>query len=133
MPEKRVQEDRFHAEAVGNTAAGLATGAAKTGERVFGDVISALHGNLLDGVCHVLHGDFQEAVGNLFCRPTVADRLSQFGKLLPDNVTIQLLILFGTEDFRKEFRCQLAGHEVGVRDRERTATPVTGRTGIGTG
>jgi hypothetical protein len=52
-----VNEDRLHAQRIGDQAGVLAAGAAEAVERVAGDVIAALHRDLLDGVGHVLDGD----------------------------------------------------------------------------
>src|SRR3546814_2040541 len=60
-----MQEDLGHAERIGHQAGVLAAGAAEAVERVLGDIVAALHGDLLDGVGHVLHGDAQEALGDL--------------------------------------------------------------------
>ncbi|RVB19867.1 hypothetical protein EN904_34155, partial [Mesorhizobium sp. M7A.F.Ca.CA.001.07.2.1] len=35
----------------------LAAGATEAVEEILGDVVAALHGDLLDGIGHVLHGD----------------------------------------------------------------------------
>ena len=44
----------------------LSTSAAEAIERIAGDVIAALHGNLLDRVRHVLDRDLDESVGDFF-------------------------------------------------------------------
>ena len=63
---KGVNENTLHPQGVGDQACVLAPGATETVEGVSGDVITALHGNLLDGVGHVLDRDFQEPLGDLF-------------------------------------------------------------------
>ena len=44
----------------------LATGPAETIERIFGDVVTPLHGDLFDGVGHVLDGNLEVPLGHLF-------------------------------------------------------------------
>ena len=51
----------------------LAAGAAEAVERVAGDVVAALHGDLLDRLRHVGDGDLQKPVGDLLRRAAVAD------------------------------------------------------------
>ena len=102
----------------------LSAGAAERVHHVLGDVVAALHGDGLDGVRHVDDGDSDEAVGDLFRRPPVAElprqRLERFG----DGRPVERLILTGPEDMREEIGLELAGHDVGVGDRERAAAPV---------
>ena len=63
---ERVDEHARHAERVGDETGVLTAGAAEAVERVARHVIAALHRNLLDRVRHVLDGDLDEAVGDLF-------------------------------------------------------------------
>ena len=62
---ERVNENARHAQCIGHQTRMLATGAAKAAQRVLGDVVAALHGDMLDRVGHVLDGDAQETVGHI--------------------------------------------------------------------
>ena len=65
---QRMDEHARHAERIGDRARVLAAGAAEAAQRVVGDVVAALHRDVLDRVGHVLHRDAQEAVGDLLGR-----------------------------------------------------------------
>src|SRR5438874_1523539 len=123
------------AERIGYRAGMLATGAAEATERVAGHVIAALHGDMLDGIGHVLHGDGQKPVRDLLRRPSGAGRgrdlLRQRGKFHSHCFAVKRLVLVRAEDRRKEVRLQLAHHDIAIGDGERTAAPITGRTGVG--
>ena len=67
-PAMRRDEDGADAERVGDRAGVLAAGAAEGGQRVAGDVVALLHGDPLDGVGDVGHGDLQESLGDLLGR-----------------------------------------------------------------
>ena len=54
---ERMDEHARHAERVGDEARVLAARAAEAAQRVLGDVVAALHGDVLDRVGHVLDGD----------------------------------------------------------------------------
>ena len=54
---ERMDEDARHAERVGDEAGVLAAGAAEAAQRVLGDVVAALHRDVLDRVGHVLDRD----------------------------------------------------------------------------
>ena len=123
----------LHAERVGDEAGVLAAGAAEAVEQIFGDVVAALHRDLLDGVGHVLDGDGDEALGDRFGRAAVADLCGQGGETLAHHRGVERLVLAGAEDRREEIGLQLAEHDVGVGDGERAAAPVAGGTGIGAG
>jgi hypothetical protein len=60
-----VNQHLGHAERVGNPTGELTARAAEAVEHVFGDVVAALHRDLLDRVRHVLDGDLEEALGHL--------------------------------------------------------------------
>ena len=129
---ERVDQHRFHAERVGDQASVLSAGAAETVEQIFGDVVAALHGNLLDGVGHVFDGHGDEAFGDLL-RRLVADLQRKIGKSAAHGLGIERLILVRAEDRREEIRLQLAEHEIGVGDGERAAAAVAGGPRIGAG
>ena len=122
-----------HAERIGDQAGVLAAGAAETVQRIAGHVVAALNGDFLDRVRHVLDGDLDEAVGNLFGRAAVADVLRQGGERCAHRVGIERQILLRPEYFREEVGDQLADHDVRIGHGERTAAAITFRTGIGAG
>ena len=128
-----VDENRFHAERVGDQAGMLAASAAETVQEIFGDIVAALHRDLLDGVGHVLDGDGDKALGRRFRRASVADLGSQSGEFLAHGGDIEWLILAGTEDRREDIGLQLAEHHIGVGNGERPATSVGGGARIGAG
>ena len=66
---ERMDQHGGHAERVGDQAGVLAAGAAEAIERVAGDVVAALHRDLLDRIRHVLDRDAQKAVRDLL-RPS---------------------------------------------------------------
>jgi hypothetical protein len=70
----------------------LTAGAAEAVERVAGDVIAALHRDLLDGVGHVLDGDAEEAFGDssgVLASPIFRPAL----ELLTHDIGVQRLVL----------------------------------------
>ena len=111
----------------------LAAGAAEAVEQIAGDVVAALHRDLLDGVRHVLDGDGDETFGDGFGRSPVADLGGKSCEFLTHRRGIQRLVLSRPENRREEIRLQLAEHDVGVGHSERAAAAVTGRAGIGAG
>ena len=71
----------------------LSAGAAKTLQRIIGHIIATLHRNLLDRIRHVLDGDPEKAIGNLFSAAGNAgcrrDLIGKAGKFLPDHNRIE--------------------------------------------
>ncbi len=63
-PGKWVEKDSFHTEGISHQAGMLAAGSAKTVQGLFGYIVAALDGYLLDGVGHIFYGDSQETFGN---------------------------------------------------------------------
>ncbi len=61
-----VDEDPFHRQRIGDQAGMLAGGAAEAAKRIGGDVVAALHRDLLDRVRHVADRDTDVALGDLF-------------------------------------------------------------------
>ena len=61
-----MDENALHPQRIGHHASVLARGSAEAAQRVLRDVVPALHGNVLDRVCHVFDGDLEESVGHLF-------------------------------------------------------------------
>ena len=115
----------------------LAAGAAEAVQAVFGDIIAALHGNLLDGVGHVLHGDAQKAFRHLLGADRLAlgggHFLSQFPEPVLHRCQVQRLIAVGTENGREVAGLDLAEHQVAVGHGQGAAAPVAGRPRIGPG
>jgi hypothetical protein len=120
-----------HAERVGDQAGMLATGAAEAVERIAGDIIAALHRDLLDRVRHVLDRDLDETVGDLFAR--AADLLCQLGEGFAHRLVVERRLLCRPEDLWKELRHELADHHVGIGDGERPAAAVALGARIGAG
>ena len=121
---QRVHEHRLDAERVGDQAGVLPSRGAEAVERVFGDVVAALDGDLLDGVGHVLDGDADAAVGNLLRRAPVADVAGEIDEGGAHGVRIEGLIVCGAEDLGEEPRIELAEHDVGVGDGQRAAAAI---------
>lgn len=121
-----------HAERVGNKAGVLAAGTTEAVQRIARHVVAALHRDLLDRVGHVLDGDLDEAVGDLFRRFS-ADLFRQFGKGRFHGVCVERLVLLGPEDFWEELRDQLAGHHIRIGDGEGATAAITCRARIGAG
>ena len=88
------------------------------------DVVAALHRDGLDRVRHVLDGDLDEAVGDLFRRAPVAELAGQRLERLAHRRPVERLVLPGPEDVRKEIGLELSRHDIGVGDGERAAAPV---------
>ena len=92
-----MDEHARHAERIGDATRMLSRRAAEAAERVLGHVVSALHGNVLDRVRHVLDGDAQEAVRDLFGRARdaslVGDFLCKFGEFRTDDLWTVLWLL----------------------------------------
>ena len=120
-----------HAERVGHEAGVLAAGAAEAVERIARHVVTALHRDLLDRVRHVLDRDLDEAVGDVFRRAAIADRVRELRKRGAHGLRVERQVLLRSENLRKEVGKQLADHDVGVGDRERSAAAVACRAGIG--
>ena len=70
---QRMEQHRLDAERIRHQAGMLPAGAAERIERIVGDVIAALHRDVLDRIRHVLDRDVDEAVGDLFRRAAVAE------------------------------------------------------------
>jgi hypothetical protein len=128
---QRVDQHRLHAERVGDQAGVLAAGRAEAIEHVLGDIVAALHGDLLDGVRHVLHGDADAAVRHLLGRAPVADLGRQACEGLPHRRLVEALVAAAAEDRREGSGAQLAHHDVGVGDGERAAAAVALGAGVG--
>ena len=95
---QRMDQHGLHAERVGDQAGVLAAGRAEAVERVLGDVVAALHRDLLDGVGHVLDGDADEAVGHFLGRAAVADLGGQLGESGAHGRLVERLVAGWSED-----------------------------------
>ncbi len=115
----------------------LAAGAAETGEHIVGDVVAALHRDLLDRIGHIAHRDGDESFGHGFrCGPFTrrrADFVRQRVETAAHGGHVQRFIAARAEEAREIIGLHLAEHDVAVGDRERAAAPVAGRAGIGAG
>ncbi len=139
---KGMNEDAFHGQRVGDPTRVLPAGAAETVERIFGNVVAALHGYLLDGVGHVLDRDLQEPFRHFFRRwrglgfvfsERGGDVAGEFGETIPNLVFVQGLIGVKAEELWEIGRLDPAQHDVAVGDRQRPAAAITGRSRIGAG
>ena len=130
-----MDEDPVHGQRVGDHAGVLAAGAAEAVQRVLGDVVAPLHGDVLDRIGHVLHGDPQESLRHLLRRARFpgggGDLPGQGVEAQAHLRVVEGLIGVGAEDPGKEARLDLAQHDVAIGDRERPAAPVTRRPGVG--
>ena len=78
---ERMDQYRVDAERIGDLTGMLAGRAAEARQRESRHVVTALHGNLLDGVRHAFHGDAQEPGRERLGRDTLAARLGKaFGE-----------------------------------------------------
>ncbi len=118
---------------VGDVAGVLAAGAAEAIERVARDVIAARDRNLLDRLGHLGDRDGEESVGDRLRLPPVADLARQGLEALAHDLLIERLVAARAEHLGEEIGDQLARHQIGVGDRERTAAAIGSGSGIGAG
>ena len=135
---ERVQEDGPHAQRVRDQAGVLPARAPETVEYVFRDVVAALHGNLLDGVGHVLDRDAQKAGRDLLRRTDrsvrgTGDLAGQRREFLGHDRGVQRLVRVRPEHRGEEVGAQLAEHHVAVGNGQRSPAAIAGRAGIGAG
>ena len=128
-----MDEHLAHAERVGHQAGVLAAGAAEAVQGVAGDVVAALHRDLLDRIGHVLHRDGEEALSHFLRGASVADLGGHGSEGDPDCLGVERLVLVGAEDLREKLGPQLAEHHVGVGDRQPAASAVADGPRIGAG
>ena len=69
----RVDEHPGHRQRIGDQAGVLPGGPAEAAQRIGGDVMAALHRDVLDRIGHVADRDLHEAFGNLLDRAVVGD------------------------------------------------------------
>ena len=129
--------DPRHPERVGYQTGMLPARAAETMERVAGYVVPALHRDLLNCVRHVGYGDFEKPVRDLNGSARIAgccvDLRRELRELFLHDAVIQFPIAIRPEDRGEQIRRELAGHDVAIGHRQRSAAPVTGRPWIGSG
>ena len=111
----------------------LSTRAAEAIERVARDVVAPRDRNRLDRLGHLCNRNGEKAVGDRLRLAPVADVARERGKPLPHDLVVERLIATGAKHFREQIGDQLARHQIGVGDRERTAAAISGRSGIGAG
>ncbi len=132
---QRMQQHARHAERVGDEARVLAARAAEAAQRVLGDVVAALHRDVLDRIRHVRDGDLEESVRDFLGRVRAAGPRGDVGgerrELLAHDRGVERLVARRAEHARKELRIELADHHVAIGDRQRAAAPVRGGAGIG--
>ena len=102
---QRVDQHPGHAEGVGDRAGVLAAGAAEAVEGVEGDVVAALHRDVLDGVGHVLDGDGEEAFRHLLRAERLAGGgrhlCGQGGEPATHHLGVERLVGVGPEHLRE--------------------------------
>ena len=74
-----------------------------------------------------------KSVGDRLRPASVADVARQRRETLAHDRRVERLVAARAEHFWKEVGDELAGHQVGVSDRERTAAAISGGAGIGAG
>ncbi len=132
---ERVDGDPSHSERIGDQAGVLARGAAEATQGVRGDVVPALHRDLLDRFGHVAHGDLDETLSDLFRAARVSGRATdlrhedlEFGA---HGLAVQRRVALRSEHRWKESRLDLAEHDVCVGHGERPAPAVARGPRIG--
>ena len=100
-----MNQNRFHAQNIGNQTGMLATCPAKTLKRIFSDIITALNRNFLDRIGHVFNRNTQKAAGNFFFASfDTGFRFNlrrQRGKTGAHRCNVKHLILIGAKNMRE--------------------------------
>ncbi len=128
-----MDEDGRNRQGVGDVAGVLAARAAEAIERIARDVVAPRNRNRLDRLGHLGDRNGEESVGNRLRLPPIADVARERLKAPPHDCVVERLVAARAEDFGEEIGDQLARHQVGVGDRERTAAAISGGPGIGAG
>ena len=104
---KRMNVDTLHTECVGDHARMLPSRATEAGERVFGNVIAALHTNMFDRIRHVFHSNTQETRCNFFRRFLLSSRTLHLEgerfKFIEHGARIERLIAIGAKHGGEQF------------------------------
>ena len=130
---KWMDEDGRNRQGVGDVAGVLAARAAEAIERIARDVIAARDRNRLDRLGHLCHGNGKKTVGDRLRLPPVADVARKRRKALPHDFVVERLVAASAEHLWEEIWDQLARHQIGVGDRERTAAAISRGSGNGAG
>ena len=128
-----MDEDGRDRQRVGDVAGVLAARAAEAVQSVAGHVVAARHRNRLDRLRHLGDRDGKKSVGDRLSAAPVADVARQRREALAHDFLVERLVAARSEHFWEEVGDELAGHQVGVGDRERAAAAVAGGAGIGAG
>ena len=88
----RMQQNALHPQRIGHQAGMLATGTAEAVQRIAGDIVAALDGNLLDRLDHIGNRDTDEAVCHLFGASVITDPRGKFGEFRPDGLDVERLV-----------------------------------------
>jgi hypothetical protein len=131
---KRVNEDAGHSEGVGDPAGVLTRGAPEAAQRIFGDVVPALNGDLLDRFGHVADRDLEKALGHLLGAACIAGRAANLPGKTRESSAHRGIIeghpAVRTEHGRKEFRLDPSEHHVRVGHGQRAVSAVARWTRI---
>ena len=119
-----MDEHSRNRQRVGDVAGMLAARAAEAIERVARHVVAARNRNRLDRLRHLGDGDGEKPVGDRLRLPSVADVARERCKALPHDPIVERFVAARAKHFRKQIGDELAGHQIGVGDRERTAAPI---------
>ena len=132
-----MDEHPLYAKCVSYQASVLAAGSAEAVERVFGDVVATLDGNLFNRFGHVLDRDHQESLCGLDRRTRIASLLFDLGgkrsELIVHDHLVQGFVAVCAEDAWEELGADLSDHHVRVSDAQWPAPAVACRARVGTG
>ena len=128
-----MDEDGRNRQGVGDVAGVLAARAAEAIERIARDVVAARDRNRLDRLGHLRNRNGEKSVGDRLRLPPVADIARKRRKALAYDFIVERLVAARAEHFREQIGDQLARHQIGVGDRERTAAAIGCGSGIGAG
>ncbi len=132
-----MNQHRAHAKRVRHLRCVLAAGATEATQSEPRDVVAALHGDLLDRVCHALHRDLQEAGGELIRAAALAggllDARGERGKRDGRGGGVERLVTPRAEHVWEELRLDSAEQYVRVGHGERPAVAVARGAGLRAG
>ena len=130
---ERMDEDGRDRQRIGDVAGVLAARAAEAIERIARHVVAARDRNRLDRLGHLGDRNGEKSVGDRLRLPPIADIARQSREALAHNFLVERLIAMRAEYFWEQIGDQLARHQVGVGDRERTAAAISCGAGIRAG